>query len=108
MLPFSSAPWTISTILKGNGPRGAMWPPRVTHGYLQRAGARVEMCLCSMRNQVGKRTTVSAAAGVSALQLCSSKAGSHRVLSQGYAHMQHTLTWPSRTVLSTDTFSPST
>lgn len=71
MLPFPSAPWTSSTALKSNCPKAAMWPPIVTHGYLQRAGARVEMCFCSMRNQTGKRTIVTASAGVSALQLCS-------------------------------------
>lgn len=71
MLPFPSAPWTSSTALKSNCPKAAMWPPIVTHGYLQRAGARVEMCFCSMRNQTGKRIIVTASAGVSALPLFS-------------------------------------
>lgn len=91
MLPFSSAPWISPTALKGNCPKVAMWPPKVTHGYPQRAGARVEMCCCTMRNQTWEEDDCCClllADGVSALQLCSPKAGSYRALSQGCAHKQ--------------------
>lgn len=92
MLPFSSAPWASPTALKGNCLEVATWPRRVAHGYPQRAGARVEMCFCSLRNQTREEMTVAASHWLMVSQLCSCiprKAGSYRALSQGCAHVQH-------------------